>query len=613
VEIGDFIIEVARALQRYGMYPEGHPSRLTTADEILQGLTGIIGAGGDMTIQVSQDRLLIGDLETDEKNSSAVNIARRLHQHQLHIITFTSGVTREELDALLGIISVQVGKSMGEPFGASPPEILGQWPHIKLQRTPYDSLRLADGTEDFEDDSSGFGAGGQGRTGWRTGGRGPGGSGAASALQLEIAELLENLDVQAQQKLLELFRTLLNADGVDGSHDQAVLKLVELTRKGSSKQAATMLGVLSKIGKKLGASDPDGPTITPGSILNELIKQLSGEAPAIEPDAEDDGPVEKPEWIGEIEAERVLQMSVELREMNPATRNRLAEVTAAGEIEVLNALIRGVPEGNPVTSGIVEWIGKPKNLQRLLNSETLDLATLDLLLPLIGADAIGPMLDLLVRSERVEARGEIIERLVPYGGEDLGPLVMERMDDPRWEVRSALLTILSRISPLPDDFAASNWYLDDDRRVRLQAMRYGLIRGEDRGKLLLTALRDPDEEIARFGLDETKKQCPPETATRIIATALNGRETSGVRLTCIRAMAGLEDPGVLDALLSLTWQRRVFITYVLLPKSPEMLESLSVIASRFVKDSKTRGVLKAARKSKDPQIRAVAGGKKASS
>jgi hypothetical protein len=169
VEIGDFIIEVARALQRYGMYPAGHPSRLTTADEILQGLIGLIGAGGDLTIQVSPDRLVIGEMETDEKNSSAVNVARRLHQHQLHVVSFTSGITREELDALLGIISVQVGKSMGEPFGASPPEVLDQWPHIKLQRTPYDALRLSDGTEDFDDDRPGYGIGGQGQAGWGTG------------------------------------------------------------------------------------------------------------------------------------------------------------------------------------------------------------------------------------------------------------------------------------------------------------------------------------------------------------------------------------------------------------------------------------------------------------
>ncbi len=570
MEIDNFIIEMARALQRYGMYPGGHPSRLTTAAEILALLNVLIGDRGELSIQVTGDRLQIGDLETDEKNSSAVNVARRLHQHQFHVVTFLEGITAEELDELLAIISVQVGKSMGEPFGASPPEQLDQWPHINLQRTPYDALRLSEGTDDFDDVSPGSGTGGG------AGGEDRGGSGVANELRLQIAKLTENLDEATRQKLLKMFQTLLNATGVDGSHDLAVMKLVEMTRKDKSKQAASMLGILSKIGKQMGASDPDGPAIAPGSILGALIGHLSDERPV----AEEAGQDETPEWIGEIEAGRVLQMSVELREMNPSTRTRLAEIVTTGDIGTLADLLTGVPEGNPVTAEIVAWLVKPKNMQKLLSSETLDLPGLEPFLALTGTAAIGPMLDLLIRSEDEGTRRELIERLAQH---------------------------------LPEGFSASTWYLDNDQRVRFQALKFGLARGEDRDKLMLTALRDPDDEIAAFGLKETKKECSPETAVQIIETALNGRETSGVRVTCIRAMAGLDDPGVLDALLSLTWQSRALITHILAPKTQEMLESLAVLASRFAGDPKAKSVLKAARASKDAQIRAVAGGKKGSS
>jgi len=590
---------MARALQRYGMYPGGHPSRLTTAAEILALLNVLIGDRGELSIQVTGDRLQIGDLETDEKNSSAVNVARRLHQHQFHVVTFLEGITAEELDELLAIISVQVGKSMGEPFGASPPEQLDQWPHINLQRTPYDALRLSEGTDDFDDVRPGSGTGGG------AGGEDRGGSGVANELRLQIAKLTENLDEATRQKLLKMFQTLLNATGVDGSHDLAVMKLVEMTRKDKSKQAASMLGILSKIGKQMGASDPDGPAIAPGSILGALIGHLSDERPV----AEEAGQDETPEWIGEIEAGRVLQMSVELREMNPSTRTRLAEIVTTGDIGTLADLLTGVPEGNPVTAEIVAWLEKPKNMQKLMSSETLDLPGLEPFLARTGTAAIGPMLDLLIRSEDEGTRGELIERLAQYG-DHLYPLVMERIDNSRWEVRSDLLTILSSIEHLPEGFSASTWYLDNDQRVRFQALKFGLARGEDRDKLMLTALRDPDDEIAAFGLKETKKECSPETAVQIIETALNGRETSGVRVTCIRAMAGLDDPGVLGALLSLTWQSRALITHTLAPKTQEMLEALAVLASRFAGDPKAKSVLKAARASKDAQIRAVAGGKK---
>lgn len=602
---------MARALQRYGMYPDGHPSRISTADELLKGLAGIILAQGDLTIHVLQDHLKIGDLETDEKNTSATNLARRLHQHQIHVVTFREGMVRQELDALLGIISVSVGKSVGEPFGASPPEVLGQWPHITIQSTPYEALKLSDRSDDFDDDQPGYGVGGHGRAGGGAGVEGPGGPGQAgipNALQLQIAKLFENLDATAKQKLLKMFQTLLNADGVGGSHDKAVLKLVELTRRGGSKQATTMLGVLSKIGKQLGVSDPDGPSVTPGTILGELISQLSGEKIGGEMPVEDAGPVERPEWIGEIEGERVLQMSIELEEMTPTAQKHLKEIVGRGDLNTLDSLVKGAPQGNSVTATIIEWLARPKNLQTMLAVETLELTKVDILLSLVGTAAVGPLLDFLIGSDDEEARKDLIERLVRFG-EPLGPLALKRIDNPRWEIRSVLLTLLSRITPLPEGFTASAWYLDDDRRVRLQAMKFGLARGENRNKLLLAALRDPDEKVAAFGLEEVKKSCSTETASQIVETALNGRETTAVRRNCIRAMAVLDDPGVLDALLALTWQKRAFIFSILTPKTPEMLEALSIIASRFGSDPTARTVLKAARKSKDPQIKAVVVGK----
>ncbi|MFC1628744.1 HEAT repeat domain-containing protein [Gemmatimonadota bacterium] len=611
MDITEFLIEAARALQRYGMYPDGHPSRISTADELLQGLAEIIRAGGDLTIQVDQNHLVIGDLVTDEKNNSATNFARRLHQHQLHVIIFKAGISRQEVDGLFSIISSSVGKSIGEPFGASPPELLAQWPHIAIEAIPYDAMRLSEGSDGFDDDSPGYGIGSRGRTGGVAGVDGGGGTGAAGVpteLQLQIARLFENLDTTAQQRLLKMFQALVHADGVDGSHDKAVLKLVELTRKGGSKQSTTMLGILSKIGKQVGASEVDGPSITPGTILGELIRQLSGEEVGGEVVEEDAGPVEKPEWIGEIEADRVLQMSIELEEMTPAGQKRLKEIAAGGDLKTLDMLIKGAPQGNPVLATIVEWLARPKTLQKMLASETLDLATLDLLLPLVGTAAIEPMMDLLSGSDDEQTRKELVTRLIAFG-EPVGPLALERIDDPRWEIRSALLTILSRITPLPTGFTTSVFYLDDDRRVRLQAMKFGLARGESRGDLILAALRDPDDEIGAFGLDEVKKRCPEETAQQIIETALKGRETTSVRRTCIRAMGVLDDPEVLDALLELTWQRRVFILYILTPKTPEMLEALSVIASKFGSDPRAKAVLKAARKSKDPQIKTVVVGR----
>ncbi|MFC1545654.1 hypothetical protein ACFL44_03090 [Gemmatimonadota bacterium] len=611
MNIDEFLIEAARALQRYGMYPDGHPSRISTADELLEGLAEIIKAGEDITIQVSHDHLVIGDLVTDEKNNSATNFARRLHQHQLHVVTFKKGITRQEVDGLFSIISAQVGKSIGEPFGASPPELLAQWPHIVIEPTPYSAMRLSEGSDDFDDDSQDFGTGGRGRAGGVAGLDGSGGPGAAgisNVLQMNIAELFKNLDEAAQQRLLKMFQALVNAKGVDGSLDKAVLKLVELTRKGGSKQATTMLGILSKIGKQAGASDTDGPSVTPGMILGELIRQLSGEGARGDIDIEDTGAVEKPEWIGEIEADRVLQMSIELEEMTPTGQKRLKEIAAGSDLKTLDALIKGGPAENPALVTIVEWIARPKTLQKLLSSETLDIAALDLLLSLVGTAAIAPMMDLLVGSDDEQVRGELITRLIPFG-EQIGPLALERIDDPRWEIRSALLTILSSISPLPEGFTTSAFYLDDDRRVRLQALKFGLARGENRGELILSALRDPDDEIAAFGLEEVAKRCPEETAQQIIETALNGRETAGVRRTCIRATRVLDNPGVLDALLELTWQKRAFLFYTLTPKTTEMLEALSVITSKFSSDPRAKAVLKAARKSKDPQIKAVVAGR----
>ncbi len=618
-DIEGFLTELARAVQRYGMYPDGHPARTSTATGVHDRLLDLLRGRSDLTLKVTRDRIICDEEGTDPENTLLAAFARRLHSHQLHLVTFREGIGCEELAGLLGAIAVPAG-SMGEPFGASGPEELTRWPHIGLEPVPYAAMTLARDTEDGEEErpddvlagTAGDGGveGGEGGAGGAGGGEGlpggdPDGTARAAVLQEEIAALLENLDSDGRTRLLAAFREVLDSGGVGGSPDRAIARLVQRAREseGRDRAAATMLGLVSRIGKQISARG--AAKVSPGTVLRELVNQLSGELTAGVGAASEAPETIHPVWVGELEPERILQLGVELAEITAPAQRAMKELAAGARAGAVAALLEGAPEGNPGAEEVREWMARPKNLRRLMAAEPPDLEAIDRLVALFGTAAAEPLLEVCVATASGEARAELVRRLIGLGSE-VGPPAVARLTDPAPEVRSAMLDLLRGLPERPADFHPSAFYLDNDRGVRRQAMEFGLSLAGEREKVLYTALRDPDPGIVAFALAETTRACPPGLIPRLIQMATDGREPGVMRRAGIRALAVSDAPEVLEALIDLTWRRRVFVIYALAPKNSEMLEALGVLTARWSTHPRVRRIIAKARKSKDPQIRAVA-------
>ncbi len=608
-DIEGLLSELARAVQRYGMYPEGHPARTSTAAEVHDRLLELLRTEEAVNMRVTGDRIVCGGIETDPDSALLSGFARRVHSHQLHQITLRAGITTEELAGLLGVLAEAAG-AVGEPFGASAPEVLARWPHIDLEPVPYADLRLARGSEEDDDeDQTGDVLAGSGRGG-EAGEGGPGGTGDAgeSELQRQIAGLLDNLDSGARDRLREAFQTVMKSEGVGGIPERAVARLIERVRSsgGQDRAAATMLGLISRLGKSL-AGEGSERRVSPGEVLGELVGQLEGRTGEGDPSGGVGEGFETVEavWVGPIEPERVLRLGVELAEISPAAQRSMKTLVAEARAGTVADILEAAPEDNAGAGEIREWIGRPKNLQRLMAGESPDLDAVDRLIRIFGSAAAPALLATLVDATQEDVRGELARRLIALGGE-VGPLAVERLEEPDPRVRGAMLSILSRIDPLPENFHPSSFYLDDDRGVRRQALEFGLQLDDERERVLYTALRDPDPDIVSFALTEIARDCPPDLVSRLIRMATDRREPAAMRRAGIRALAYADSPEVLSALIELTWQRRFFVIYALAPKSSEMLEALEILVRNWASNSRVRRIVAAARKSKDPQIKAVA-------
>ena len=602
------------------MYEERHPSRISTADQLLASLVSHLTEEDEFVIKVARDHLIVGEDKTRTDNVALTNLARRLHQHQLFVITFKQGLEQAEVSGFLAVVATQVGNT-GVPFGVSPAEELNRWPHIGIEPTPYASLRLSRKSEFEEDERSagalgedsydgGIDAGLEGGTfdsGEESSVEGPGSDipGALSALQKEISNLLSNLDDNGRLRLLKMFQEIISAQGVDGSHDRAVLNLAQSARGGADKAAATMLSLITRVGRKMGVSGPGAVDVSPGEILKELVGQLEYVGSTIVFSAALETTA-RPEWVGEIESVRVLQMSIEMDEMTAPVHKHIKMFVTDGKLKTLMSMLDGAPAGNSAAESILEMVSEPRILIRLLAGDPPDFNSIDRLLQSLGVTAAGPMLNILVESEDEEIQRGFADRLVKLG-DAVGPLAVEHLDNAPWQIRVILLALLGRLNKLPENFTFSSYYLDDDRNVRRQALETGLQKGENRGQLIISALRDPDQEIVSFGLQEVARRCPPETLTRIVAISKDGKEHVGVRKAAIRALGSSDSPEALNALLHLTWQRKFFFIYGLTPVTTEMLEAMSILAGRWNSNSMAKRILKAALKSKDPQVKAVAG------
>ena len=142
-ELIDFLIELSIALQKFAIYPAGHPMLSTTVQRLEQRLAPLLDQSDTVSLGVARNQLVIEGIATDEGHAVLRDLAQRLHDHHLGAVKIIRGVQSEELREFLVTLGVEHGKD-ATPVGLLGEEALPTWAHVRLYPLAYEHLELLD-------------------------------------------------------------------------------------------------------------------------------------------------------------------------------------------------------------------------------------------------------------------------------------------------------------------------------------------------------------------------------------------------------------------------------------------------------------------------------------
>jgi hypothetical protein len=144
--LSEFLIEFSIGVNRYAMYPSGHPSLAPAVEGILKRLAQLFADRQSLNIGVARRQLVIEGVATEEKHPVLSELARRLHDFQLGAVTFEAGVRGDEV---LGVLATLGREPEPDeiPIGLLDPGEIPSWPHVHLHPLGYERLGIKDGDD----------------------------------------------------------------------------------------------------------------------------------------------------------------------------------------------------------------------------------------------------------------------------------------------------------------------------------------------------------------------------------------------------------------------------------------------------------------------------------
>lgn len=240
-ELADFLIEFSIGLHKNAIYPPGHPMLEDATSELARRLGQLMSVRNSLSLGVARNQLIIEGVATDEHNPVLRELASRLHRHHLGAVKFSSGVGEEELTHMLATVAVEAGR-LPRPLGLEGPEVLAQWPHIRLFPLTFEQLQLLEEDPDGEDDDSmrASGKGSRSAALW---------IGLARAALASEAEKLDADSVESTAP--EAVAKAIDEHKRDAAYDQVVvgylLQIAEELKSKSGKDAAALQRRISQL------------------------------------------------------------------------------------------------------------------------------------------------------------------------------------------------------------------------------------------------------------------------------------------------------------------------------------------------------------------------------
>ncbi|HEU4882710.1 MAG TPA: hypothetical protein VFT45_10705 [Longimicrobium sp.] len=651
--LANFLVELAIALQNHGVYPPGHPFLARSAEGVVQRLDALLQDRESISFGVAHGRLVIGGVATSAANPVLSGLAERLHRQRIGAVTLRRGLDVDEASTLLWQLA-------RDPAPGAPPAAAG--PHAQLHPVSYAQLELT-GHEpaDGEDPADGRAAElwvGLARAALALGEEDDGtpapdevaraieqharaaaydqvivayllqlaeelradGRGAPD-VRRRLAQTVRRLSPAALSRLMEMGgdaaqRRRFLLDAGRGFAADAVVRLVEVAAEA---EGQTLSRSLVRLLEKLAALAEN--TAAPASAaaqgaLREQVERLVGGWALADPNpraytAVLDGMSRTlPKGSAGAaasapEPERILETALEVDAAGPAVWDAVQALEDAGRLHRVAERLVGAPGGARLAPALWAHLCRPDGVRALLRTAAEAPAALDAVLARMGAAAVGPLLDEMADSGSRAVRRAALGRVVALGPAALDE-VGRRMDDPRWFVVRNLLAIVSGMGQAPEGFSAAPFLRHADARVRREAFRAAFRTGADRTRTLGLALTDADAQVQRLGLAECGDTCPAAVVPLVCRRIEDPLSEPEVAALAVRVLGDSRDPLALAALVRLASAGTTLLGRVrLAPATPLALAALQALARGWAGHPAAVPVLRAARRSSDPQVRRV--------
>ena len=140
----DLLVELSIALQKFVMYPDGHPLLDPAAAAVVRRAERIMEDRPSIAFGVARHQLIIEGVATDPKQPVLRRLADNLNRHHLGAISLSRGVTPTEIAEALRQVGAETNTVV--PIGLRPLHELPSWPHVRLHPLTFDRLALVTDT-----------------------------------------------------------------------------------------------------------------------------------------------------------------------------------------------------------------------------------------------------------------------------------------------------------------------------------------------------------------------------------------------------------------------------------------------------------------------------------
>jgi len=306
------------------------------------------------------------------------------------------------------------------------------------------------------------------------------------------------------------------------------------------------------------------------------------------------------------EPERVLEISLELRNAAPPLWEAIDALVARGDVHRVLDAIDALPPGDPIGAIVRTKLATPEYFRALLAAPAVTVSRIEEYALRIGDPATDALLDALAAADTRATRRRLLDVLAVLG--ELAALrIVARLPGAPWYVQRNLLLLMSGMAHWPAGFTPAAYAGHADPRVRREALRVLLKRPETRTVGIIAAVGDSDPQLVRLGLDAALRDCPLAAVTRIVQRLDAETLTPELQVPALQAIAGSGAASALACLLSTAttytrWLKRLRVA----PRSAQVLAALTGLATYWADDPRAAAVIACALTHTDPAIRAAA-------